>query len=404
MNRNASTNVCRLAASASDHARPPAHGTSTRRSATSARVAREREPDRERARGVDLGLERRRLLEREEDRVAEALRQQERGDRRDRDRRDDGDAQAADDRRHRERQLDARQDLAPRQAHAARRLEHVGRRARAARRRCSGRGSRACSATSAISTVVVVMPGERDEELEEREARDRVEQRRDDRRSAARAGGSGARAARARTRSRSRSRPRSPSARGAATSAGSSVSPQCSRTQSQQNVWSPVHARAALAEGRDDGAGGRLTAALLASLEAEDAERLAVVADRRAARSACVSSISETAFRTVVVERDAAPSAPSPSTGVELRRRASVRSASRRSARSSPMNCATKSSAGCARIASGVSYCASTPPSRRIAMRSPIVIASSMSCVTKITVFADLAVQPAQLVSAGGSA
>ena len=35
----------------------------------------------------------------------------------------------------------------------------------------------------------------------------------------------------------------------------------------------------------------------------------------------------------------------------------------------------------------GVSYCASTPPSRRIAMRSPILIASSMSCVTKTTVF-----------------
>ena len=50
----------------------------------------------------------------------------------------------------------------------------------------------------------------------------------------------------------------------------------------------------------------------------------------------------------------------------------SVRRARRRSARSSPTNCATKSSAGCARMASGVSYCASTPPSRRIAMRSPI--------------------------------
>ena len=64
------------------------------------------------------------------------------------------------------------------------------------------------------------------------------------------------------------------------------------------------------------------------------------------------------------------------------------RSASRRSARSSPMNSATKSSAGWARIASGVSYWASTPPGRRIAIRSPIMIASSMSWVTKITVFA----------------
>ena len=35
-----------------------------------------------------------------------------------------------------------------------------------------------------------------------------------------------------------------------------------------------------------------------------------------------------------------------------------------------------------------MSYWASTPPSRRIAIRSPILIASSTSCVTKTTVFA----------------
>ena len=66
--------------------------------------------------------------EREEDRVAEPVGQQERGDRRDRDRRDDGDPQAADDRRHGQRQLDPQQHLPPRQPHPAGGLEHLGRR------------------------------------------------------------------------------------------------------------------------------------------------------------------------------------------------------------------------------------------------------------------------------------
>ena len=91
-------------------------------------VERERERDDEHAGRVDLGLERRRQPEREEDRVAEAAVADERGDRRDRDRRDDRDPEAADDRRQRERQLDARQHLAASKAHPARGLEHLGRR------------------------------------------------------------------------------------------------------------------------------------------------------------------------------------------------------------------------------------------------------------------------------------
>ena len=128
MKRNASTNVCRFAVSASV---TRLHAPTGRRAPQrdEHEVAGERERDREHAGRVDLRLERRRLLEREEDRVAEALRQQHRGDRRDRDRRDDGDAQAADDRRHGERQLDAPQDLPARQPHPARRLEHLVRRA-----------------------------------------------------------------------------------------------------------------------------------------------------------------------------------------------------------------------------------------------------------------------------------
>src|SRR5918992_697129 len=54
--------------------------------------------------------------------------------------------------------------------------------------------------------------------------------------------------------------------------------------------------------------------------------------------------------------------------------------------RSAPTKSATNSFAGAARMLSGVSYWTSSP-SRRIAIRWPILIASSMSCVTKTTVF-----------------
>ena len=125
-------------------------------------------------------------LERDEDRTAEAFRDDERRDRRDRDRRDRRDAEAGDDRRHRERQLDAQERLRAREAHPPRRLERVGRHARGAPRSCSGRGSAACTTTSAISTVVTRQARDRDEQLEEREARDRVEEVGEERRSAGR--------------------------------------------------------------------------------------------------------------------------------------------------------------------------------------------------------------------------
>ena len=51
-----------------------------------------------------------------------------------------------------------------------------------------------------------------------------------------------------------------------------------------------------------------------------------------------------------------------------------------------PTKSLTKSSAGAARIFSGVSYCAISAPSRRITMRSPSLIASSMSWVTQTMV------------------
>ena len=51
-----------------------------------------------------------------------------------------------------------------------------------------------------------------------------------------------------------------------------------------------------------------------------------------------------------------------------------------------PTKSATKSLAGLARIASGVSYCATCAPSWRIRIRSPSLIASSMSWVTQTIV------------------
>ena len=62
-----------------------------------------------------------------------------------------------------------------------------------------------------------------------------------------------------------------------------------------------------------------------------------------------------------------------------------VTRASRLRARSVPTNSSTKAFAGRARISSGVPYWTSRP-SRRMAIRSPILIASSTSCVTKTTV------------------
>ena len=60
-----------------------------------------------------------------------------------------------------------------------------------------------------------------------------------------------------------------------------------------------------------------------------------------------------------------------------------TRSSERRfSARSAPTKSSTNSSAGLISSSSGVAYWASTPPFRRIATRSPILIASSMSWVT----------------------
>ena len=157
-------------------------------------------------------------------------------------------------------------------------------------------------ATSAISTVVRRDAGERDEQLEEREARDRVEERRDDPDRLLERACAVREQARARTRARSRCRPRSPSARGAGRARGESVSCQCSRTQSQQKVWSPRTQELPCPKFGITG-----PAATSRSQQAHlrrRGERRRAPARRRRRRgraSVSLSSISETAFRSVVV-------------------------------------------------------------------------------------------------------
>ena len=110
------------------------------------------------------------------------------------------------------------------------------------------------------------------------------------------------------------------------------------RTQPQQKMWSPRDARAPLPEVRDDRAGWRaLTGAPRRVVEAEHAERaVAVVDERRVGRRSRASARPRSGR--VVVGREPWASARSPSSG-SSGTSASVRSASRRSARSSPMNC-----------------------------------------------------------------
>ena len=140
-------------------------------------VGNERQRDGEGAGGDDLSAEVQ--AQRAQDRSAEPLGDDECSHRGERDRRDDGDPQAGDDRRHRERQLHAPERLSRSQAHAARSLEHFGRRGAEAgegvteedQQRVADEGDLDGSDREA---------GERDEQLEERQTRNRVDHRRGD--------------------------------------------------------------------------------------------------------------------------------------------------------------------------------------------------------------------------------
>ena len=203
----------------------------------------------------------------------------------------------------------------------------------------------------------------------------------------ARAPARGARAARARTRARSRSRPRSASARCGRRASARACRPSARCTQSQQKTWSPVTHELPLPKFGDDRAGRpAITAAAPRRARAGGRPRgspsspatstRSVAGLRASARPRCGPSSRGHGRPSGVGPGGRRPGRARP------RRRAAAPAAAARGPRR--RTASTNSSAGCARIASGVSYCASTPPSRRIAMRSPIVIASSMSCVTKI--------------------
>ena len=188
-------------------------------------------------------------------------------------------------------------------------------------------------ATSAISTVVHVEPVNGIEELEEREARDRVEQRRERRRSAARAG---------RNRCASSA---SGNAIAKPITTAISVSSMCWTSAGCERV-APVlahpapaegvvagDARAALAEVRDDGP-GRRSSQQRSRRPRGGRRRARGRRRRRRPASPFVSSISETAFRTVVLARDAQrPVAGAAGIELDARRACAARGAAARGPR-----------------------------------------------------------------------
>src|SRR5699024_7389340 len=113
------------------------------------------------------------------------------------------------------------------------------------------------------------------------------------------------------------------------------------------------------------------------------------------APSAPAAETSDSASRSVIVASTTgqsvpARSAPAASLRSGVRTSPTVVNARRLSPRSAPRTSATKSSAGADRTSAGVSNWASRPPGLRIAIRSAILIASSMSWVTKSVVLPTL--------------
>ena len=209
-----------------DHAvlRAYAQGVSNRCATDEQCVGEDRQSDGERSRCDDLGLEVQ--AQGAEDRAAESLRDDERGDRRERDRRDDGHADPRDDRGQRERQLDAPQRLRRRQAHPACSFEHLGR-GRAEADEDVAEEDQQRVADERHLDRRHGQARDRHEQLEEREARDRVDHRRGDRERVARRGAGDAPAARRGTRSRIRRRRRSRSARCARRAPAAAPDPSC---------------------------------------------------------------------------------------------------------------------------------------------------------------------------------
>src|SRR5687767_11346694 len=143
------------------------------------RIGRDGEGDRkERAQQQRRAEE---ALDPEQDEVAEPALTDERGDRHEPDRRDGGDANAGDDDGQRERQLDPPEHLRRRVAHAGRSLDRVGRHGADATDDVPQQDEERVADEADLGREQG-QPGERDEEREESEARDRVQQPRDPRR------------------------------------------------------------------------------------------------------------------------------------------------------------------------------------------------------------------------------
>ena len=165
------------------------------------------------------------------------------------------------------------------------------------------------------------------------------------------------------------------------TSAGWSTGSQFSRTQSVQK--SRFSATQSLASPKSGMTGSAAISASSSVSRSSVSCRFVPSPPSTTTARAPSFSIAESASRSVVCPSRSGPTAPFAGSSSSSSSRVSER---RFSPRSAPTKRATKSSAGWASSCSGVSYWASTPPSRRIAIRSPTRIASSMSWVTKMIV------------------
>src|SRR5437879_5386906 len=171
MNLNASTNSCtdRSLSALAARAQP---GRERALGEDEQAVARDREADREGGRAYELGLERT-LAERDVDGNAEACVVDRVHDRRERDRGDDRDAEPGDDRGKRERELHAHERLRARHAHPFGRVEHLLGDFAKTREGVAEEDQQGVRHERDLGRVEVRADG-RDEQLEQRERRDRV--------------------------------------------------------------------------------------------------------------------------------------------------------------------------------------------------------------------------------------
>ena len=156
------------------HDRLRVHGVSSRVASGEQQVEGEPERDRQQRGREDLGPVEV-AVEAAEDQLAEAAVADDHPDRHQRDGRHGRHPDAGHDRRQRHRQLDLPEHPAPAVAHPAGRLAHVVRHARRARPACCARAPAARRAPGRPRRCAAREPGERVDEREQRQRRDRVE-------------------------------------------------------------------------------------------------------------------------------------------------------------------------------------------------------------------------------------